>query len=181
MTLAAQIVRSAVAASGGLGEPWCSDLDQLATDAVRVSNRLMVVETDCDTYGPSAGRGWQITVYAVPDDGGDAAPIAMVAADNGDAVPTLTSVIQETGRPMTWRRIKPGMYRSGPYLVGRLDTREWFAEGPGVDRCFDHKAQAQAACDSARGVRAADAQDGCSRAREGSFTTARSWVSSATG
>lgn len=152
MTLAAQIVRSAVAASGGLGEPWCSDLDQLDTDAVRVSNRLMVVETDRDTYGPSAGCGWQITVYAVPDDGGKAAPIAVVGADNGDAVPTLTSVIQKTGRPMTWTRIKPGMYQSGPYLIGRLDTCEWFAEGPGVDQCFDHKAQAQAACDSARGL-----------------------------
>lgn len=49
-----------------------------------------------------------------------------------------------------WKRIKPGQYRFGAYLVGQLDTGEWFAEGPGVDRCFDHKSEAQAACAAAR-------------------------------
>jgi hypothetical protein len=150
MTRAAQIVRRAIAASGGLGEPWRCGCDQ-SPDAVRVGNRLIVVETDCDMYGTPAGLGWQITVYAVPDDGGATAPVAVLAEDNGDAVRTLTSLIRQTGRPMTWTRERPGLYRAGEYLVGQLDTSgEWFAEGPGVDQCFDHKAAAQAACDSAR-------------------------------
>ncbi len=151
MTRAAEIVHRAIQASGGLGEPWCCAGDRWP-DAIRVGNRLIVVETDCDTYGTPAALGWLITVYAVPDDGGTAAPVAVLAKDNDDAVPTLTSLIHETGRPMTWTRERPRLYRSGEYLVGQLDTSEWFAEGPGVDRCFDHKAEAQAACDSARRV-----------------------------
>ena len=51
---------------------------------------------------------------------------------------------------MAWKRVKPGLCRSGGYLVGQLDTGEWFAEGPGVDRCFDYKRDAQAACAAAR-------------------------------
>jgi hypothetical protein len=147
MTRAADIVHRAIAASGGLGEPWCCGGDQWP-DAVRVGNRLMVVETDSDTYGTPAGLGWSITLYVVPDDGGAAAPVAVLAEDNGDAVRTLTSLIRQTGRPLTWTRERPGRYRSGEYLVGQLDTSEWFAEGPGIDRCFDHKAAAQAACSS---------------------------------
>ena len=150
MTRAAEIVHRAIAASGGLGEPWCCGGDQWP-DAVRVGNRLMVVETDSDTYGTPACLGWSITVYAVPDDGGAAAPVAVLAEDNGDAVRTLASLIRQAGRPLIWRRVRPGLYRAGQYLVGQLDTGEWFAEGPGVDQCFDHKTVAQEACDRARG------------------------------
>ena len=151
MTRAAEIVRCAIRASGNLGEPWCCGCDQWP-DAVRVGTRLIVVETDCDTYGRPAALGWLITVYAVPEDGVVAVPVAVLAEDDGDAVRRLTSLIHEVGRPMIWTRERPGLYRSGEYVVGQLDTGEWFAEGPGVDRCFDHKAEAQAACDSARGV-----------------------------
>lgn len=151
MTRAAEIVHRAIAASGGLGEPWCCGGHHWP-DSVRVGNWLMVVETDCDTYGASAGSGWVITTYSVPDDGGAAAPVAVLVEDNGDAIRPLASLIRQTGRPQTWRRIRPGLYRAGQYIVGQLDTGEWFAEGPGVDQCFDHKTAAQAACDSARGV-----------------------------
>lgn len=47
---------------------------------------------------------------------------------------------------LAWHREGPGLYRSGPYRVGRLDTGEWFADGPGVDAVYDTKAQAQVAC-----------------------------------
>lgn len=52
---------------------------------------------------------------------------------------------------MVWKRVQPGLYRSGKYLVGHLQTGEWFAEGPGVDQVFDHKHAAQAACAAAAG------------------------------
>lgn len=142
-TRAAEIVDWAIGASG-LGEPWCVGPAQ-RPDAVRVGNRLLVVETD-------DSLGWLITAYAVSDDGGDAAPIAVLAEDGGDAVEMLASLIRKTGQPMTWKRERPGLYRSGEYRVGQLPTSEWYAEGPGVDQCFNHKAQAQAACDSARGA-----------------------------
>ncbi len=143
----AQIVRGALAASGGLGEPWWSDHEQAVADAVRVGNRLHVVETEGDL-------GWSITSYALPGDGGEAAPVAVVARDTDteDAVRTLTKMIRQTGRPMVWRRVGPGLYRSGGFTVGYLDaTGEWYAEGQGVDQVFDTKAAAQTACDRARG------------------------------
>ncbi len=145
MIRAAEIVQRAIVASS-LGEPWCSYLDQPVTDAVRVGNRLLVVETD-------DGLGWLITAYAVPGDGGEAAPVAALAGDNGDADRTLASLIRETGRPMAWKRVKPGLYRSGDYLVGQLGTGEWFSEGPNIYQCFDSKgrfriSRSNSACDS---------------------------------
>lgn len=135
-TRAALIVRSAVAASG-LGEPWCVGPDDRSPDAVRVGNRLMVVEVDGDTHETL------LTGYAIDD--GAATPVEAVGTDDG--VRTLTAWIREVGRPTAWTRVQPGLYRSGKYLVGQLDTGEWFAEGPGgVDQVFDTKAQAQAAC-----------------------------------
>jgi len=136
VTRAAQIVRSAVAASG-LGEPWCVGPDDRSPDAVRVGDRLMVVEVDGDTYETL------LTRYAIDD--GTATPVESVGTDDG--VRTLTAWIRDAGRPMAWTRVKPGQYRSGKYSVGQLDTGEWFAEGPGgVDQVFDRKVQAQAAC-----------------------------------
>lgn len=149
MTRASEIVRHAVQRSGGFGEPWCCGFDRWP-DAVRVGDWLFVVETDCDSFGTPAALGWLVMVYRVPDEGGAAELVGVLAEDNDDAVRALTSLIHEAERPMTWIREKPGLYRSRDYLVGHLDTGEWFAEGPGVDRCFDHKAEAQAACDSAR-------------------------------
>ena len=35
--------------------------------------------------------------------------------------------------------------------VGRTDTGEWFAEGPGVDAVYDSKGDAQQACEFAHG------------------------------
>ncbi|MBX7432690.1 hypothetical protein JDV09_11325 [Mycobacterium sp. Y57] len=153
MIRAAEVVREAIAASG-TGEPWCVFDDRLP-DAVRAGNRLILVETDTDERGRPAGLGWLITVYAV--DGGDATPVAVHVAETKNAARRgLTSLIRQTGRPvverpLTWTREKPGLYRSGKYLVGHLDTGEWFGEGPGVDQVYDSKADAQAACDAARG------------------------------
>ena len=99
-TGATGIVRDAISASGGLGEPWCLD----GVTAVRVGNVLLEVDA------------W----------------------------------LRNAACPMAWRRVEPGLYRCGGYVVGQLDTGEWFADGPVVDRCFDHKRDAQAACAAAR-------------------------------
>ena len=139
---AADIVRAAIRTSGGLGDAWCSGVDVRQPDAVRVGNRIVVVETDGDDLG------WLMTIYAMSGDD-EATPIAVIAGENG-AVRTLASWLRTTARPMAWKRVRPGLYGSGAYVVGHLDTGEWFAEGPGVDQAFDDKAQAQRACDAAR-------------------------------
>ncbi len=133
---AAEIVRDAISASGGLGEPWCLD----GVNVVRVGNLMLEIDVD--------DLGWMVTAYVIND--GEADPFAMLAADNGSPVPALTAWLRAAAGPMAWKRVKPGVYRSGGYLVGQLETGEWFAEGPGVDRCFDHKHDAQAACEAAR-------------------------------
>jgi hypothetical protein len=131
------IVRDAISASGGLGEPWCLD----GANAVRVGDLLFVIEVD--------DLGWMVTAYVI--DGGEASPVAVLAEENTrNLVRALTDWLRNVAGPMSWKRIKPGLYSSGGYLVGQLDTGEWFAEGPGVDRCFDHKCDAQAACAAAR-------------------------------
>ena len=132
----AEIVRDAISASGGLGEPWFVD----DVSAVRVGNVILVVEVD--------DLGWVLTAFVI--DGGEADPIAAQGAESGNPVLALTAWLRAAAGPMAWKRVKPGVYRSGGYLVGQLDTGEWFAEGPGVDRCFDHKNDAQAACAAAR-------------------------------
>ena len=140
---AADIVRAAIRTSGGLGDAWCSGADVRRPDAVRVGDRIVVVETDGDDLG------WLMTTYAVSGHGDEATPIAVIAGES-DAVRTLTSWLCTTAGPMVWKRVRPGLYGSGAYVVGHLDTGEWFAEGPGVDQAFDDKAQAQRACDAAR-------------------------------
>ena len=132
----AEIVRDAINASGGLGEPWCLD----SVNAVRVGNLMLEIEVD--------DLGWVVTAYLI--NAGEADPVSVLAAENGDPVRALTAWLRAAAGPMDWKRVKPGLYRSGGYLVGQLDTGEWFAEGPGVDRCFDHKHDAQAACAAAR-------------------------------
>ena len=92
--------------------------------------------------------GWLVTGYVI--DGEEADPVEVLAAEHGDPVRALTAWLRTAAGPMAWQRIEPGVYRSGSYLVGQLPTGEWFAEGPGVDRCFDHKHDAQAACAAAR-------------------------------
>ena len=140
---AADIVRAAIRTSGGLGEPWCSGADVRQPDAVRVGNRIVVVETDGDDLG------WLMTTYAVSGHGDEATAVAVIAGESG-AVRTLASWLRATARPMAWKRVRTGLYASGAYVVGHLDTGEWFAEGPGVDQAFDDKAQAQRACNTAR-------------------------------
>lgn len=130
------IVRDAVKASGGLGEPWSVDGD----NAIRVGNLMLVIEMD--------DLGWIVMAYAI--DGAEADFRAVVAAESGNPVRVVTDWLRAAAGTMSWKRVKPGVYSSGGYLVGRLDTGEWFAEGPGVDRCFDHKNDAQAACAAAR-------------------------------
>lgn len=132
----AKIVREAISASGGFGEVWRLD----DADAVRVGNLLLEIDAD--------DLGWVMTAYMI--DGGEAALVGVQAAENGNPVRALAAWVRDAAGPMAWERVKPGMYRSGSYLVGQLDTDEWFAEGPGVDRCFDHKHEAQAACAAAR-------------------------------
>lgn len=132
----AEIVRDAISASGGLGEPWCLD----GVNAVRIGNLLIVIDVD--------DLGWVLTAYVI--DGGEATLVAVLAAEDGDPVRALTGWLRAAAGPMVWKRVTPGVYRSGGYLVGQLETGEWFAEGPGVDRCFDHKHDAQAACAAAR-------------------------------
>jgi hypothetical protein len=132
----AEIVRHAIRASGGLGEPW--DLD--GGNAVRVGNLLIEIDVD--------ELGWVMMAYLIG--GGEADLVAVLAAEHGDPVRALTAWLRAVAAPMSWKRVRPGVYRCGGYLVGQLDTGEWFAEGPGVDRCFDHKHDAQAACAAAR-------------------------------
>ncbi|MCH9735720.1 MAG: hypothetical protein K0U78_14410 [Actinomycetia bacterium] len=154
MIRAAEVVNEAIAV-GGIGEQWFVFDDRLP-DAVRGGNRLILVETDIDACGRPAGLGWLLTVFAV--DGRDAVPVAVHVEDTKNAARRrLVALLRQPEpsvhrrrvcqRPMTWRRERPGLYRSGKYLVGQLGTGEWFAEGPGgVDQAFDHKADAQAAC-----------------------------------
>ncbi len=137
----AEIVRAAISASGVRGEPWYLD----GMNAVRVGNLLLVIDVD--------DLGWMVMAYVI--DGGEAEPVAVLAAENDNPVRALTAWLRAAAGPMAWKRVKPGVYRSGGYLVGQLDTGEWFAEGPGVDRCFDHKNDAQAACAAARSHMAA--------------------------
>ena len=132
----ADIVRDVISASGGLGESWCLD----DVDAIRVGDLLFVIEVD--------DLGWMVTAYRI--DGGEADPFAVLVAETGNPVRALATWLRAAAGPMIWKRVKPGVYRSGGYLVGQLETDEWFAEGPGVDRCFDHKQDAQAACAAAR-------------------------------
>jgi hypothetical protein len=136
VTRAVDILRKAIIASGGLGEPWCLD----DVNAVRVGNLLLEVEAD--------DLGWMVTAYAV--DGDEAAAVAVLADERGDPVRALTGWLRNAAGPMAWKRVEQGLYRCGGYLVGHLETGEWFAEGPGVDQCFDHKHDAQAACAAAR-------------------------------
>lgn len=149
MIRAAEVVQEAIEASG-TGESWCVSDDRLP-DAVRTGRLLVVVETDSDECGRAAGLGWLLTVFTV--DGDEAAPVAVHVADTRNAARQRLTALLRTARreerPMVWHRAKPGLYCSGEYLVGALDTGEWFAEGPGVDRCFDHKQEAQAACSAA--------------------------------
>lgn len=133
---AAHIVRDAIDASGGLGEPWHLD----GANAVRLGDLLFTIDTD--------DLGWMATVYVI--DGDVADPVAVRASETANPVRELAGWLQNTAGPMVWKRIEPGLYRSGEYLVGQLGTGEWFAEGPGVDRCFDHKTDAQTACATAR-------------------------------
>lgn len=133
---ATDVVRQAISVSGGLGEPWRLD----GADAVRVGNLLFVIEAD--------DLGWMITSYVI--DGDDATPQAVLAAESGSPGRALAGWLRNAAGPMVWKRVRQGLYRSGRYLVGHLDTGEWFAEGPGVDRCFDHKQDAQDACAAAR-------------------------------
>lgn len=131
------VVRDAIRASGGVGEPWCLD----GVNAVRADDVLFVIDVD--------DLGWILTAHLI--DGGEACPVAVLAGENDTSpVRVLTGWLRNTAGPMAWKRVKPGLYRSGGYQVGQLDTGEWFAEGPGVDRCFDHKHDAQAACAAAR-------------------------------
>lgn len=109
-------------------------------NAVRAGNLLLVIDVD--------DLGWMVTAYVI--DGGEADPVAVLTAENGSPVRVLSAWLRAAAGPMRWKRVKPGVYRSGGYLVGQLDTGEWFAEGPGVDQCFDHKNAAQAACAAAR-------------------------------
>lgn len=133
---AADIVDQAIRTSGGLGERWCLD----GVGAVRVGNLLLKADSD--------DLGWMVTSYVI--DGGEATPVAVLAGEGGDPVRALAGWLRNVVGPMVWKRVRQGLYSSGGYLVGQLDTGEWFGEGPGVDRCFDHKHEAQAACDAAR-------------------------------
>ncbi len=135
-TATPDLVHKAIHASGGLGEPWWLD----GINAVRVGNRLLEIDTD--------DLGWVVTAYVIDD--GEATAVAVRADESGNPLRTITDWLRNTAGPMNWTRIKSGLYRSGGYLVGQLETGEWFAEGPGVDRCFDHKHDAQAACAAAR-------------------------------
>lgn len=48
---------------------------------------------------------------------------------------------------LRWTRVRPGLYRSGEYTVGRLEpSGEWYCEGPGADGVLPSKRQAQTAC-----------------------------------
>lgn len=137
-TRAATVVQEAIGANGGLGEPWFLE----GVNAVRVGNLLLEIEID--------DLGWMLTAYEIA--GGEATAVAVLADESGNPVRALASWLRNAAGPMAWKRVKQGLYSSGRYLVGQLDTGEWFAEGPGVDRCFDHKQDAQAACAAARNI-----------------------------
>ena len=48
---------------------------------------------------------------------------------------------------MKWTRVRPGLYTSGKYSVGKLvSSGEWFCDGPGADGVLPTKAEAQAVC-----------------------------------
>ncbi len=65
------------------------------------------------------------------------------------------AIVRAEIRRRTWKRVRPGVYRCGPYLVERTSTSEWYAEGPGVDAVYDTKADAQVACREAERARTA--------------------------
>lgn len=50
---------------------------------------------------------------------------------------------------MRWYRLKPGLYGAGRYIVGKVPSGEWFAEGPGIDAVYPSKSAAQEACQQA--------------------------------
>ena len=50
---------------------------------------------------------------------------------------------------LTWTRVRPGLYRSGMYTVGKALSGEWFCDGPGADGVLPTKRQAQDACEIA--------------------------------
>jgi len=135
-TRSADIVNQAIGASGGLGEPWWLE----GVNAVRVGNRLLEIDI--------GDLGWMVTFYVIEN--GEATAVGVRSDESGNPLQAITEWLRTTAGPMHWRRIEPGLYRCGGYLVGQLGTGEWFAEGPGVDRCFDHKRHAQAACAAAR-------------------------------
>lgn len=103
-------------------------------NAVRVGDVLLEIDTD--------DLGWTITAYVIA--GAQATAVMVLAGENANPVRAITGLLRHVAGPMAWERVTPGLYRCGRYLVGQLDTGEWFAEGPGVDRCFDHKRDAQA-------------------------------------
>lgn len=78
----------------------------------------------------------------------------MLSTTDGNHAERLALVRAELRR-RTWTRVRPGVYRCGPFVVERVATGEWYACGPGgIDRVFDHKAEAQAACAAAERARA---------------------------
>ena len=143
----AELIRDAIE-SCGIGERWHITDDRLP-EAVRVGNRLIVVENDIDECGRPAGLGWLLTVYAVRGD--EAVPVGLYVTETKNAARhRLVCLLRQAVRPLVWTRQTPGLYRAGRYLVGHLDaTGEWFAEGPGVDQVYDSKAAAQSACEAA--------------------------------
>ena len=143
----AELIRDAIE-SCGIGERWHVSDDRLP-DAVRVGNRLIVVENDIDECGRPAGLGWLLTVYAVRGD--EAVPVALYVTDTKNrARHRLVCLLRQAARPLVWTRKTPGLYAAGRYLVGHIDaTGEWWGEGPGVDQVYDSKAAAQAACEAA--------------------------------
>ena len=130
------------------GEPWNVDSERLP-DAVRVGKLLIEVEPDDE-------GGFSLTSFSVDD--GEPVTVRYTHTKRQATGRLIALIRREAGRqrevqqetpPWRWHRVKPGEYRCGGYVVGQLGTGEWFAEGPGVDRCFDHKHEAQAACAAA--------------------------------
>ncbi|HEX7321933.1 hypothetical protein [Mycolicibacter arupensis] len=77
-----------------------------------------------------------VTAYVIAY--GEAAAVSVLAEENDNPVRALTGWLRNASGSIACNRVKPGPYRSNGYLGGQLDTSEWFAEVPGVDRCFDH-------------------------------------------
>ena len=51
---------------------------------------------------------------------------------------------------LVWTRVRPGLYRSGEYEVGKLlPSGEWYSDGPGADAVLPTKREAQEACEIA--------------------------------